>query len=219
MYRCYMAEHIHEQAPIDRIAPHIRTVTRILRQVMGFTPNLDKPEVSSSVELTDVLVGGKLMDVIQTTAPRGSQSNDLEKIIVAAEAPLAVVSMEAHPAYHGRKVLYWVADRLGGGELRRAVMVRDSSARAGGGGGLPRLVTIEEDHVPLAALFDSRDDSMATPGAFTCDAVVRIARPSSPNDQLDIVDQLLDPRLRGLHADAGIELSAVMRKLSESKRR
>lgn len=214
-----MVEYTNEQPPIYRFSKHVLPVARILQRLTGAAPNLYEPEVAQSVELTDVLVGGKLMDVIQTTAPRGSQSNDLEKIIVAAEAPLAVVSMEAHPAYHGRKVLYWVADRLGGGELRRAVMVRDSSARAGGGGGLPRLVTIEEDHVPLAALFDSRDDSMATPGAFTCDAVAYIAQPSNPNDQLYIVDQLLDPTLRGMHVDTGIELSAVMRKLSESKRR
>lgn len=213
-----MVEYTDRRPPIDTLAPHLSLAARILRRLTGAAPNLYEPEVAQSIELTDVLVGEKLMDVTRTTVPRGFQANDLEKTITAAGAPLAVVAMAAHPAYHGRRVLYWVADRLGGGELMRTVMVRDSSARAGGGNGVPRLVIIE-DTVPLAALFDSRDDSMGTPGAFTCDAVAYIAQPSNPNDQLYIVDQLLDSTLRGMHVDTGIELSAVMRKLSESKRR
>ena len=208
-----MAEYINEQPPIDRLALHI---PRILKRVIGGAADSIEPEAAQSVELTSVLVGEKLMDVIQTTAPRGSRAGDLEKAIVAAEAPLAVVSMGAHPAYRGR-TLYWVADRLGGGELRRTVMVRGSSVYAGGGEEL-RLMSIE-NQAPLAALFGSYDpDSMTTPGVLTCDAVVRIAQlPSS--DGRFIMAQMFDPTLRGLHADAGIELSAVMQELSENKRR
>lgn len=210
-----MVEYTNEQPPIDRFSKHVLPVARILQRLTGAAPNLYEPEVAQSVELTDVLVGERLMDVTQTTAPRGSRANDLEKTIIAAEAPLVVVGMDTHPAYRGR-TLYWVADQLGGGSVRRTVLVRNSH---GNGEQDSSLVLVKSD-IPLSALFGSSDpDSMTTPGVLTCDVVVRIAQPPSPDGQWDIMAQLSDRTLRGMHTDAGIELSAVMQALSESRRR
>lgn len=210
-----MAEYTNEQPPIDRFSKHVLPVARILQRLTGAAPNLYEPEVAQSVELADVLVGERLMDVTQKTAPRGSRADSLEKDILAAEAPLAVVSMDAHPAYRGR-TLYWVADQLGGGSVRRTVLARNSHGNSEQDSS---LVLVKSD-VPLSALFGSSDpDSMTTPGVLTCDAVVRIAQPPSPDGQWDIMAQLSDRTLRGTHTDAGIELSAVMQALSESRRR
>lgn len=217
MYRCYMKEYIHEPPPIDRHSKYVLRIARILHLLADVDSNFNKPEVASSVELVDVLVGGKLMDVTRTTVPRGSRANDLEKTIVAAEAPLAVVAMAQHPAYRGRKIVYWVADRLGGGELRRTVIIRDSSVSAGGEG-LPGLVLTEDD-VPLAALFLSGGYSMATPGVFNCDAVALIAQPPSPDSQLDgIMSQITDSVLLGTRVDTQMMFREVMESLPRNKR-